>query len=110
MDIFDTQHSRLAILSQTTQIGNYRPPLPLDHFYDVIKHCELYHSIESYLYIPNRCTEAQVPGDRLGKCGNFTDLICLRCIYAASIYADPSERCTAAGVAGAVKGNLFSSY
>ena len=37
MDIFDTQHSRLAILSQTTQIGNYRPPLPLDHFHDVIK-------------------------------------------------------------------------
>ena len=39
-----------------------------------------------------RCTEAQVPGDEIGKCGNFTDLICLRCIYAASIYADPSER------------------
>ena len=33
-----------------------------------------------------------MPGDGLGKCGNFTDLICLRCIYAASIYADPSER------------------
>ena len=54
MDIFDTQHSRLAILSQTTQIGNYRPPLPLDHFHDVIKHCEPYHSIESCRYIPNR--------------------------------------------------------
>ena len=39
-----------------------------------------------------RCTEAQVPGDEIGTCGNFTDLICLRCIYAASIYADPSER------------------
>ena len=33
-----------------------------------------------------------MPGDGLGKCGKFTDLICLRCIYAASIYADPSER------------------
>ena len=33
-----------------------------------------------------------MPGDGLGKCGNCTDLICLRCIYAASIYADPSER------------------
>ena len=33
-----------------------------------------------------------MPGDEIGKCGNFTDLICLRCIYAASIYADPSER------------------
>ena len=44
------------------------------------------------LRIDARCTEAQVPGDGLGKCGNCTDLICLRCIYAASIYADPSER------------------
>ena len=42
--------------------------------------------------VMSRCTEAQVPGDGLGKCGKCTDLICLRCIYAASIYADPSER------------------